>query len=64
MSKTLIVTNGQLSKRTIDHIQFAPLDHVIECRPIEAKVSGKKVTAFILDELASASRFGQGADHH
>jgi pseudouridine-5'-phosphate glycosidase len=53
MSKTLIVTNGPLSKRTIGYIQFASLAHVIECRPLESKVSGKEVTAFILDEFAS-----------
>jgi hypothetical protein len=52
VSKTLIVTNGPLTSRAINYIQFAPLGHVLVCRPVEEKISGVSVTSFILDELA------------
>jgi len=53
MSKTLIITNGPLTRRAINYIRFAPLGHVIVCRPVEEKISGVSVTSFILDELAA-----------
>jgi hypothetical protein len=50
MQRILIITNGPLTRRVSNFIQFAPAGLEIECKPMERNIAGTKLEGFWVDE--------------